>query len=802
MLPLNDFIPAIRKTIPRFTLQPGRLPAPDAEQESCILHPAQTPLQIVAGPGSGKTTVLVLRALRLVLVDGLLPEQILITTFTRKAADEIRSRLIEWGNQIVEYLRKQGNAALQRHLATVDINRFTTGTLDSICEDALRTMRAATDPAPALVEAFAANALMHRRGLTSTVYNGGTIDPAVGTYLANFTFDGQPPVNVSELVQSVRPLFDRFAHDEVDLAQFVTLPKDTAARGSLGRGYDAYVKALADGNRLDFALLERAFLERLRAGRLARLTDNVRALLVDEYQDTNLLQESIYFEIFKRSRASFTVVGDDDQSLYRFRGATVELFRDYRARLANTVAGTVVERVDLVGNYRSTPEIVAFFNAFVTNDPDFQPARVKPPKPAIRAQLSSNGIPVLGMFRADADTLAADLAEFLGNIFRGHGRNVRGQNGEVTILKASNGGDVGDAVLLSHSVNEFASAFMGKDPRPRLPHSLRRELAVRGISVFNPRGQALRDIPDVQELLGSMLECLDPGAVHQSNMRLRNEASQYLTKFRTAYQQYANTNPSPTVQHGLSDFVAAWGVRRSQSGSKWPSEWPILELCFTLLAWFPRLRDDPEGQVHLEAVTRAIGQSATFSPYRALVLNGSPKPHDVRSIEAAIRDIFVPLAENLLDVDEEIMPSVPRDRFAMMTIHQAKGLEFPLVIVDVSSDFKTNHPKTRFRRFPKQPSNVTSMEDDLAPTCSIGGLRQSRTALQRTFEDLIRLYYVAYSRPQSALLLVGLDPCLQYGTTIQHVATSWRSDGSWAWIGPYSGKRPPALANAIPLELI
>lgn len=797
MLPPSNFIPTVRQAIPRFQPQPGRLPAPDPQQEACILHPVDSPLQIVAGPGSGKTTVLVLRALRLVLVDGLRPEQILLTTFTRKAADEIRSRLVAWGTQLIDYLRQHGPAGMQPHLAKIDINRFMTGTLDSICEDALRTQRAATDPAPVLVEAFAANALMHRRGLTNTVYNAGVIDPAAADYLANFTFEGAQPANVGELVQTVRPLFDRFAHDEIDLTQFTALPNHTAARTSLINGYRAYVKDLTDGNRLDFALLEKTFLDRLRAGRMTRFTENVRALLVDEYQDTNLQQESIYFELARQSSASLTVVGDDDQSLYRFRGATVELFRDFRQRLVHARAGSVVSRLDLVGNYRSTPAIVAFFNAFVTNDPDFQPARVNPPKPAIQAQLPPNGAPVLGMFRATADILAADLAKFLHDVFRGAGRDVNGPSGPVRIAKAADSGDYGDAVLLSHSVNEFTSPYKGQEPRQRLPHHLRTELAVLGVGVFNPRGQALRDIVDVQQLIGAMLECLDPGARLQNAMFLRIEAKQYLAKFRTAYQQYASTHPVP---HGIAKFVADWGARNCHSG--WPKEWPILELCFTLLTWFPRLHDDPEGQVHLEAVTRAIAQSAAFSTYKALVLHGAKGPHDERSVEAVIRDIFAPLAENLLEVDEEIMPSVPRDRFAMMTIHQAKGLEFPLVVVDVSSDYKRNHPKNRFKRFPEQPSNVTTMEEDLSGACTIGSLRQQRTSLQRTFEDLIRLYYVAYSRPQSVLLLVGLTPCLEYSTKIRHVATSWRGDGSWAWIRPYAGKKPPGMANAIPLELI
>src|SRR5262249_35741040 len=111
---------------------------------------------IVAGPGSGKTTVLVLRALRLVFVNGWMPEQIVITTFTRKAADELRARLIEWGLLIRAHLLahppQPTPTGFAHWLECIDINRFVTGTLDSICEELLTTHRDPTDPAPVLVE--------------------------------------------------------------------------------------------------------------------------------------------------------------------------------------------------------------------------------------------------------------------------------------------------------------------------------------------------------------------------------------------------------------------------------------------------------------------------------------------------------------------------------------------------------------------------------------------------------------------------------------------------------------------------
>ena len=93
---------------------------------------------------------------------------------------------------------------------------------------------------------------------------------------------------------------------------------------------------------------------------------------------------------------------------------------------------------------------------------------------------------------------------------------------------------------------------------------------------------------------------------------------------------------------------------------------------------------------------------------------------------------------------------------------------------------------------------MTRSEDDLAPYTEVGSLRTRRTAIDRTFEDLIRLYYVAYSRPQTALLLVGHTNLLAYTCKIKNIATFWQQGGLWPWRAntPVPGKRPPAsVAN-------
>ena len=137
------------------------LDADNSAQWEAATYAGESVLQIVAGPGSGKTTAIVLRALRHVFVEVVLPESILITTFTRKAAKELRTRWLEWGAAILKEVKSDNRP---------DLNKCMIDTLDSVAHRVLSDYRPIGEPSP-MVSETPASAVTLRRVAFGDVYN-------------------------------------------------------------------------------------------------------------------------------------------------------------------------------------------------------------------------------------------------------------------------------------------------------------------------------------------------------------------------------------------------------------------------------------------------------------------------------------------------------------------------------------------------------------------------------------------------------------------------------------------------------
>ena len=774
------------------------------DQKKSISSSADKSLFIVAGPGSGKTTVIVLKILKYIFVDDIAPEEILATTFTRKAANELHSRILSWGDQIKNHLLEnivEDDPVKEMELINfiekkIDLNKINIGTTDSVAEDLLRVHREPGTNQPLVIEDFVAKSAMTNILIKDNRY----LNENLKEYLKSFTPKEklEEPSKMAEIILNMK---NRIYYDQVDFNElYAKFPEGSGANLTLTSIKD-YEEELKKRNIIDFPMLESKFLDKLKNHKLDIFLDNIKIILIDEYQDTNLIQEDIYFTIAKsalKNNGSITVVGDDDQSLYRFRGATVDLFTKFKQRSLDKL-GIDVEEVNLRTNYRSSENIINHCNHFVELDKEYQKARVDEKPKIIAPDLDSDKIPVLGMFRNNPQHLAKDLTQLINNLInKGEvSLKVSGvlnkqyydklNSGNITKEKTNNlekitlkldedYGSASDIAILSYSPKEMRGSTQ------TFNFYLRKNLKKlrKPIEVFNPKGRDLQDVDVVAIFCGLILECIDPqGLIQKSDKQIQNLAKRNMTRWRYKAHDYIKLKPEPTKPVSLSEFVISWQNRHPKNRDKWPETASLMELAYKLITWIGDLQDDVEGIVYLEAITRSIKQTGFFNKYSGNIVFTNSKT-ERESVLEAIWNIFIPIATGGVGIDEDLLETLPDDRINIMSIHQSKGLEFPLVIVDVGSRFKKNNVNTQKLRFPKLEPKNKSIEDSIRCFSSLG--ESKRSEKDRSFDDLTRLYFVAFSRAENVLLLVGLLPSLEgYNVKndlkqIPNVALGWSRD--------------------------
>jgi DNA helicase-2/ATP-dependent DNA helicase PcrA len=332
------------------------------------------PLLVLAGAGSGKTRVLTFRIASLIRDRGVPPGAILGVTFTNKAAGEMRERL-------AGLLGPKVSRALW------------IGTFHATCSRILRMSGAPAGVDPRFV-----------------IYDDDDQRTLMRETLRALDLDDRrfPPAAVlAEISRAKNELLDHVAY---------TARAETARESMLARVYAAYQRRLDDARALDFddLLLRTVQLFWGSPEVLARYQDRFRHILVDEYQDTNHAQYMLVGLLARRHR-NLCVVGDDDQAIYRWRGADVrnilEFERDYpEARI-----------VPLEQNYRSTQRILAVAGAVIRNNPHRHPKTLWTANP--------EGAPVTVYEAFDG----YEEARYAGDQIRAH-QAAGGRFGEVAVL--------------------------------------------------------------------------------------------------------------------------------------------------------------------------------------------------------------------------------------------------------------------------------------------------------------------------------------------------------------------------------
>jgi len=279
------------------------------------------PLLVLAGAGSGKTRVITHKIAALARRHGVPPSLVVAVTFTNKAAREMKERAAgllgrEQAAEIsISTFHRLGLRILRREYAHAGLRR-NFSVLDSPDSRAL------------LKEALL-----------------------------------QDTVIPDSCIESCRAAISAWKNDLVDPDQAARSATDEA-EAARARQYAAYQQALSSYNAVDFddLLVLPARILGEQASALQRWRDLTGYLLVDEYQDTNLVQYQLIRQLVG-DRGTLTVVGDDDQSIYAWRGARPENL----AVLAEDFPG--LEVIKLEQNYRSTRRILAAANALIAGNP-------------------------------------------------------------------------------------------------------------------------------------------------------------------------------------------------------------------------------------------------------------------------------------------------------------------------------------------------------------------------------------------------------------------------------------------------
>ena len=612
-------------------------------QERAVLA-TQGPLLVLAGAGTGKTRVVTCRIAE-IAGRGIHPKHICAVTFTNKAAREMRERVQALLSRraaeglVVSTFHSLGLRILREHGTRIGLPPNAT-----IADDSDQTALLAD----ALREAGVRRDLMNPRvaRFRISLWKNDAVDPLAAAEAAD----------------------DDLAH-------------------ALALAYGRYEQELRRRGLIDFDDMILRTLELLEghADVLASLQERWQYLLVDEYQDTNTCQYRL-MRMLAGARRNLCVVGDDDQSIYGWRGAQpdriLHFTRDYHD----------AEVVTLDLNYRSTGPILDTANRLIAHNPGRREKVLKP--------LVGSGPPVL-LFEADDEK---DEMDFVGS--------------QLQLLR-----------VREHLEWEGAAVLFRANSQCR---PLEQALRGRGIPYRVVGTRSFFDRREVRDLLAYLRLAVNPDD-DQAFLRIANTPPRGLG--RTSLDRLAGWAAEarlalrPALERHVDDLPA-----RAAEGARG---------FLTLLGDLTRVDDDKGPSAALAHLVETTG-------YRHHLAQTVEDPLELKARLATVDDLLDTAREtgapSLAALLDALALREPEDRrgeenpgggVTLMTLHAAKGLEFPAVI-------------------------LVGLEEGLLPHGNV--LREeAENPASRGVEEERRLFYVGVTRARERLVLTRARTRRRFG---------------------------------------
>lgn len=659
------------------------------ENQIEAIKASEGPVLITAGPGTGKTFTLVQRAIYLIQECGVKPESIFIATFTEKAAKELITRITD---------------ELARRSIVANINEMYVGTFHSLCLRLLkenieytrlrRNFRVLDEFDQQYMVFQCAHRFRALQGANNLLPNGAWRQAqAICGYVNNLS---------EELVEPEDLIADA---DE--------------AIATMGRILKEYKSLLEEENLMDFSSIQTEAYRLLHDNPeiLEGLQSKITHLMVDEYQDTNFIQEQLVF-LLAGERRNICVVGDDDQGLYRFRGATIRNILEFPEKFSKGEC----KIIPLVVNYRSNSDIVDFYNEWMTTTEGSkfkfswdQFRYDKKIEPHAQSTLNSPAVVKLSG-QEDEDEWHYNILQFI---------NELKSSEKLT--------DYNQIAFLFNSVKHSRVVKLAK------------YLEDNQISVYSPRSDMFFQRDEIMLALGCLMLMFPQYVNGLENCEYQFLKDEHMTYYRACILR-ANEYLTQSENASFKKWIRQRGATHATLTGT--TDYSYSGLLYQMFEYepFAKILDtdlsmgvvDVRPARNLAKLTQIIGKYEYL--HRVDVLDGTGYRGSRRiddNTEKLFNLYFRLLIDGGINEYEDDSEYAPSGCVSFLTIHQAKGMEFPIVFVDSlknvprknTNDLMLQIEEKYFKRPAFEPYDTTK------------------------YFDFWRLYYTAFSRAQDLLII-------------------------------------------------
>ncbi len=615
------------------------------EMQQRAVNTTEGPLLILAGAGSGKTTVLVNRVQHIIESGLAQPWQVLAITFTNKAAGELRERLIKAVGE--------------------DANSIWAYTFHSCCSRILRRFG-------------------ERLGYTNhfTIYDTDDSRRVMKQCQKQLGIEDKL-INHKSILNEISRAKDSL----IDCDEYKACSANDFRKSKIAQCYELYQSELLKSDAMDFDDIIFNTVKLLKENEDVRqlYQNQFKYVMVDEYQDTNHAQY-VLTSILADEYKNICVVGDDDQSIYRFRGATIENILSFEQHYKGA------EVIRLEENYRSTQNILDGANAVIANN------KKRKGKTLFTRSGAGDKI-IVNTALNESDESAYIIDEIIKNVRQGrklsdhailYRMNAQSRNLEIMLTKSG----------IAHRIIGGHRFFDRKEIKDIISY-----MAVINNPADSVRLQRIINVPKRQ--IGDTMFA----NVTEISAGLGISAFEVCERA----DEFQKTSRSASKLMGFTDLIK--GFQQCLENNMPLSD--LLQEVLEKTKYLDYLAEDPES--YEDRVNNIKELSSMFIKYQE------------ESEEPNLSDFLEDVAL-ITDIDSY---NENEDSVVLMTLHSAKGLEFPVVF-------------------------IPGMEEGIFPGS------QSMFS-EEELEEERRLAYVGITRAKEKLYLVNAQQRMLYGQTSRNM---------------------------------